>query len=138
MVALRILDKLNELGIKVEVQGGRLGLSPKSKLTPSLLKEIRQHKEEIIKLLQRSKPQPQDSIWQETNSLFQAALSRVERCYISGAIEKALRRAEVCSAFETLDRVWRSVLEGKEDMKSFKKALEEWEIILLSNLKEFV
>ena len=138
MVALRILDKLNELGIKVEVQGGRLGLSPKSKLTPSLLKEIRQHKEEIIKLLQRFKPQPQDSIWQETNSFFQACLSRVERCYIPGAIEKALKRDEVCSAFEMLDKVWKDVLEGKEDIASFRKALKQWEIILLSSLKEFV
>jgi len=137
MVALRILDKLNELGIKVEVQGGRLGLSPKSKLTPSLLKEIRQHKEEIIKLLQRSKPQPQDSIWQETNSLFQASLSRVKKCYIPGAIEKALKRDEVCSAFEMLDKVWKDVLEGKEDIASFRKALEQWETILLSSLKEF-
>jgi len=61
----------------------------------------------------------------------------VERCYIPGAIEKALRRAEVCSAFETLDRVWKSVLKGKEDIASFRKALEQWEITLLSNLKEF-
>jgi len=138
MVALRILDKLNELGIKVEVQGGRLGLSPKSKLTPSLLKEIRQHKEEIIKLLQRSKPQPQDSIWQETNSLFHASLLRVKKCYIPGVIEKALKRDEVCSAFEMLDKVWKDVLEGKEDIASFKRALEQWETTLLFSLKEFI
>ena len=61
----------------------------------------------------------------------------MEKCYIPGAIEKALRRAEVRSAFETLDRVWKSVLEGKENIASFRKALEQWEITLLANLKEF-
>ena len=122
-------NELREKGIKVEVIGNNLRLTPKSKLTPELIARVRRHKAEIIKALQ-----PQ---WQKTNSLFQASLSRVERCYIPGAIEKALRRAEVCSAFETLDRVWRSVLEGKEDIASFRKALEQWEITLLSNLKEF-
>ena len=122
-------NELREKGIRVEVTGNNLRLTPKSKLTPELIARVRRHKAEIIKALQ-----PQ---WQKTNSLFQASLSRVERCYIPGAIEKALRRAEVCSAFETLDRVWRSVLEGKEDIASFRKALEQWEITLLSNLKEF-
>ena len=65
------------------------------------------------------------------------SLSRVEKCYIPGAIEKALRRAEVCSAFEILDRVWKGVLEGKEDIANFKKALEQWKVTFLSNLKEF-
>ena len=130
------MQLLKKKGIKVEVLGGQyLKVSPRDKLTPELIKAIKKHKEEIIGLLQ---PQPQGSIWQETNSLFQASLSRVERCYIPGAIEKALRKAEVCSAFETLDRVWKSVLEGKEDIASFKRALKQWEIILLSNLKEFV
>ena len=82
--------------------------------------------------------QDTDSIWQETNSLFQATLSRVEKCYIPGAIEKALRKDEVCSAFEILDRVWKDVLKGKEDIASFERALKQWEVILLSNLKEFV
>jgi len=126
------IQLLKKKGIKVEVLGGQyLKVSPRDKLTPELIEAIKKHKEEIIELLQ---PQPQ---WQKINSLFQAALSRVERCYIPGAIEKALRKAEVCSAFETLDRVWKSVLEGKEDIASFKRALEEWEIILLSSLKEF-
>jgi len=126
------MQLLKKKGIKVEVLGGQyLKVSPRDKLTPELIEAIKKHKEEIIELLQ---PQPQ---WQKTNSLFQAALSRVERCYISGAIEKALRKAEVCSAFETLDRVWRGVLEGKEDIASFRRALEQWEITLLSNLKEF-
>jgi len=66
------------------------------------------------------------------------SLSRVERCYIPSAIEKALRRDEVCSAFEILDRVWKDVLKGKEDIASFERALKQWEVILLSNLKEFV
>ena len=126
------IQLLEKKGIKVEVLGGQyLKVCPRDKLTPELIKAIKKHKEEIIKLLQ---PQPQ---WQKTNSLFQASLSRVERCYIPGAIEKALRRAEVRSAFETLDRVWKSVLEGKEDIASFRKALEQWETILLSSLKEF-
>jgi len=126
------MQLLKKKGIKVEVLGGQyLKVSPRDKLTPELIEAIKKHKEEIIGLLQ---PQP---IWQETNSLFQASLSRVERCYIPGAIEKALRRAEVRSAFETLDRVWKSVLEGKEDIASFRRALEQWEITFLSNLKEF-
>ena len=122
-------NELREKGIKVEVIGNNLRLTPKSKLTPELIARVKRHKAEIIKALQ-----PQ---WQKTNSLFQASLSRVERCYLPGAIEKALRKAEVCSAFETLDRVWRSVLEGKENIASFRKALEQWEITLLSSLKEF-
>ena len=126
------MQLLKKKGIKVEVLGGQyLKVSPRDKLTPELIEAIKKHKEEIIGLLQ---PQP---IWQETNSLFQASLSRVERCYIPGAIEKALRRAEVRSAFETLDRVWKSVLEGKEDIASFRRALEQWEVTFLSSLKEF-
>jgi len=127
------IQLLKKKGIKVEVLGGQyLKVSPRDKLTPELIEAIKKHKEEIIGLLQ---PQPQ---WQETNSLFQASLSRVERCYIPSAIEKALRKAEVRSAFEVLDRVWKSVLEGKEDIASFRRALEQWETILLSSLKEFV
>ena len=104
-------------------------------------KIIKIPKEEARPLLEKGfiapVKQDTDSIWKETSSLFQASLSRVKKCYIPGAIEKALRRAEVCSAFETLDRVWKSVLKGKEDIASFRKALEQWEITLLSNLKEF-
>ena len=128
-----LLKELKNKGVTIKViSNGKLWLGPKSKLTPELIARVRRHKAEIIKALQ-----PEGSIWQETNSLFQASLSRVERCYIPGAIEKALRRAEVCSAFEILDRVWKDVLEGKEDIASFKRALEEWETILLSSLKEF-
>ena len=133
-----ILRELRNKGITIKViSNDKLWLGPKSKLTPELIARVRRHKAEIIKALQ-CKPQPESSLWQEMNSLFQASLSRVERCYVPGAIEKALRKAEVCSAFEALDRVWRGVLEGKEDIASFKRALEEWETILLSNLKEFV
>ena len=123
-------NELREKGIRVEVTGNNLRLTPKSKLTPKLIERVRKHKAEIIKALQ-----PQ---WQKTNSLFQASLSRVEKCYIPGAIEKALRKNEVCSAFEMLDKVWKDVLKGKEDIASFEKALKQWEIILLSSLKEFV
>ena len=125
-----LLKELKNKGITVKViSNDKLWLGPKSKLTPELIARVKRHKAEIIKALQ-----PQ---WQKTNSLFQASLSRVERCYIPGAIEKALSRAEVCSAFETLDRVWKSVLEGKGDIASFRRALEQWEITLLSSLKEF-
>ena len=61
----------------------------------------------------------------------------MEKCYIPGAIEKALRKDEVCSAFEILDRVWKDVLKGKEDIASFERALKQWEVTFLSNLKEF-
>ena len=133
-----LLKELKNKGITIKViSNGKLWLGPKSKLTPELIARVRKHKAEIIKALQ-CKPQPEGFLWKETNSLFQASLLKVERCYIRSAIEKALKRDEVCSAFEALDRVWRGVLEGKEDIASFKRALEEWETILLSNLKEFV
>jgi len=135
---IEILKELRNKGITIKViSNDKLWLGPKSKLTPELIARVRRHKAEIIKALQ-SKPQPEGSLWQETKFLFQASLSRVERCYISGAIKEALKRDEVYSAFEALDRVWKDVLEGKEDIESFKRALEEWETILLSNLKEFV
>ena len=133
------IQLIKKKGIKVEVLGGQyLKVSPRDKLTPELIEAIKKHKEEIIGFLQRSKSQPEGSLWQETNSLFHASLLRVKKCYIPGAIKEALKRHEVCSAFEALDKVWRDVLKGKEDIASFKRALEEWKIILLSNLKEFV
>ena len=129
-----LLKELKNKGITIKViSNGKLWLGPRSKLTPELIARVRRHKAEIIKALQ-----PQGSLWQKTNSLFQASLSRVEKCYIPGAIEKALRKNEVCSAFEMLDKVWKDVLKGKEDIASFEKALKQWEIILLSSLKEFV
>ena len=131
---IEILKELKNKGITIKViSNGKLWLGPKSKLTPKLIAKVRKHKAEIIKALQ-----PKDSIWQETNSLFQASLLKVEKCYLPSAIEKALKRDEVCSAFEMLDKVWKDVLEGKEDIASFKRALKQWETILLSSLKEFV
>jgi len=133
-----LLKELKNKGITVKViSNGKLWLGPKSKLTPELIARVRRHKAEIIKAPQ-SKPQPEGSLWQETNSLFQASLLRVKKCYIPGAIKEALKRDEICSAFEMLNNVWKDVLEGKEDIASFEKPLKQWETILLSSLKEFV
>jgi len=44
----RIIEKLNAAGITVSVADGKLRLTPKEKLTPELVEEIKQNKAEIV------------------------------------------------------------------------------------------
>jgi len=105
-------------------------------LTEILLKELK-NKGITIKVISNGK------LWLGPKSKLTPKLIERARKH-KAEIIKALqckpqpKRDEVCTAFEMLDKVWRNVLKGKEDIASFKRALEEWEIILLSNLKEFV
>ena len=49
--------ELRARGIKVEVIGNNLRLTPKSKLTPDLITKVKRYKEELINILQSKPPQ---------------------------------------------------------------------------------
>jgi hypothetical protein len=59
MGAAEVIETLQGLGVSVKAKGGKLLLEPGSKVPPSLVAEIRQHKQEILELL--AEPLPTDN-----------------------------------------------------------------------------
>ena len=51
-----ILKRLDELGISARASGDKLRVEPGSRVPPELVREIRQHKQEILELLGVSSP----------------------------------------------------------------------------------
>lgn len=52
MTATTLLSQLTELGINVTLEGETIQVSPKSKLTPTLVSALRHSKQDVILLLQ--------------------------------------------------------------------------------------
>lgn len=48
MTATAILERLNELGVQTTIDGGRLRLTPASKIPPDLVEAIRTHKRALV------------------------------------------------------------------------------------------
>lgn len=52
MSAQSILEQIGNLGLSVSIEEDRLAVRPKERLTPELRQAIREHKAEILRLLQ--------------------------------------------------------------------------------------
>lgn len=53
MDAVQLLDRLSSLGVAVSVNGDKLRLTPGSKVPPDLVEAVREHKPQIMRLLQQ-------------------------------------------------------------------------------------
>lgn len=64
MTSTEVLDRLHELGVRVDLNGTNVRMNPASKIPPDLLDEVRQHKAEIIQELRLTygdgQPSPAD------------------------------------------------------------------------------
>jgi hypothetical protein len=60
MGAVEVIEALQELGVSVNARGNKLVLEPGSKVPPDLVRDIRQHKQEILEMLAEPSP-PDDS-----------------------------------------------------------------------------
>lgn len=56
MNAAKIIEQFNALGITLKVREGKIVARPISAVPPDLAETVRQHKEELLKLLGRPKP----------------------------------------------------------------------------------
>ncbi len=61
MQALRVLSEVRRRNVKLWAAGDRLRFSPANALTPELLEELRQHKEDILSILRRREEVQQDT-----------------------------------------------------------------------------
>jgi hypothetical protein len=52
-----IIDELQRSGVRIRaIEGGQLGLAPRSRVTPDIIALIRRHKLELLALLERKSP----------------------------------------------------------------------------------
>jgi hypothetical protein len=61
LAATRVLSRVQAHGITLVPDGNRLRFSPASALTPELVEELRQHKEDILSILRRREEVQQDT-----------------------------------------------------------------------------
>ncbi len=61
MQALCVLSEVQHRNVKLWAAGDRLRFSPASALTPELVEELRQHKEDILSILRRREEVQQDT-----------------------------------------------------------------------------
>ncbi len=61
MRTLRVLSEVRHRNVTLWAAGDRLRFSPASALTPELLEELRQHKEDILSILRRREEHHQDT-----------------------------------------------------------------------------
>ena len=55
MNSAQILDRLHDLGVTVHLNGAKVRMEPGSKVPAELLAEVRQHKTEVLALLQQGR-----------------------------------------------------------------------------------
>ncbi len=78
MTALRrLLDDLAAVGVILESRGGRLRFRPQELVTPELLKQLREHKTELLAILRRNQNAPKTDIT-DPMPIWQTALDRLE------------------------------------------------------------
>src|ERR1700680_8484 len=54
--AAMIIDELHRSGVRIRaIEGGQLGLAPRSRLTPDIVALIRRHKPELLALLEQKR-----------------------------------------------------------------------------------
>ena len=58
--------------------------------------------------------------------LFSEALKKLQKLYQPGLIERANKNLEIQYLQRQLDKTWLELLEGRSNLKKFKKALEQW------------
>ena len=58
MSAQVILERLHDLGVTVAIEGDRLAVQPKERLTPELRQAIREHKPDLMRLLDADREGP--------------------------------------------------------------------------------
>jgi len=58
--------------------------------------------------------------------LFTEALKKLQKLYQPGLIERANKNLEIQYLQRQLDKTWLELLEGRSNLKKFKKALEQW------------
>jgi hypothetical protein len=88
-----LLEEINAIGIQIETCGDKLRLRPRSRVTPELAEQLREHKSGILQLLRLSVlTRDQREAWEE----------RVAICVFDGELNE--ERAEAVA--------WRQVAEG--------------------------
>src|SRR5208283_385818 len=58
MRAYVILERLHNLGVTVAIEGDRLAVQPKERLTPELRQAIREHKPDLMRFLDADREGP--------------------------------------------------------------------------------
>ena len=54
--AAMIIDELHRNGVRIRaIEGGQLGLAPRSRVTPDIIARIRRHKPELLALLEQKR-----------------------------------------------------------------------------------
>jgi hypothetical protein len=54
--AAMIIDELRRNGVRIRaIEGGQLGLTPRSRVTPDIIARIRRHKPELLALLEQKR-----------------------------------------------------------------------------------